>query len=31
MQPCVDGATSCADKLVVLHMLGEGVPSHQLW
>jgi len=29
MQPCVDGDPACSDKLVIFHLGGEGVPTHQ--
>lgn len=29
MRACMDGDESCSDTLVILHVSGEGVPTHQ--
>ncbi|GAX81306.1 hypothetical protein CEUSTIGMA_g8737.t1 [Chlamydomonas eustigma] len=31
MLPCTSGQSSCSDTLMVYHMTGEGIPTHQLW
>ena len=31
MSPCINQDASCSDKVIVIHLSGEGVPSHLLW